>query len=395
MNLLMTILAKLGVLKKDLDYHLLRASMVVIFLFFGYQKWFPYEAQALIPYISHGPLIFWMYPVFGIRGATYFLGVSEWLFGALLFAGFWNKKLGVLGALGALGSFIATSTIIPLMPNGWAASAGGFPAMTEHVAFLMKDLVLLAVSFHLLKEDLIRASELSALSEDLKPEPDSGGSFSQSRRPYLAETSLKRDGHLSTGELDKRTYRHIIEDYFRAFGTGDFSKRVVLFPRPVSQSHQRNDHEGQEGCGEFCNRHLNPRLGRKHHFDGSRLPYCQRGMADDHHEGCAIYLTQLLPAGRRGAGLYLADVRSQERNERSFWPASLAARRRLLRGCGTDGSITPYPHEPMSAWTSSRVTRSEATWSALVLSTGMTMTDSGFWTPSPGQRGIVADAPSS
>ena len=105
-----------------------------------------------------------MYPVFGVRGATYFLGVSEWVFGALLFAGFWNKKLGVLGALEACGSFIATSTIIPFMPDGWAASAGGFSAMTEHVAFLMKDLILLAASFYLLKEDLIRASELSALS---------------------------------------------------------------------------------------------------------------------------------------------------------------------------------------------------------------------------------------
>jgi len=63
------------------------------------------------------------------------------------------------------GSFIATSTIIPLLPDGCAASAGGFPAMTEHVAFLMKDLVLFAASFHLLKEDAIRASELSALSE--------------------------------------------------------------------------------------------------------------------------------------------------------------------------------------------------------------------------------------
>jgi uncharacterized membrane protein YkgB len=72
---------------------------------------------------------------------------------------------GVLGALGACGTFIATSTIIPLMPDGWAASAGGFPAMTEHVAFLMKDLVLFAASFHLLKEDVIRASELSARSE--------------------------------------------------------------------------------------------------------------------------------------------------------------------------------------------------------------------------------------
>jgi len=112
----------------------------------------------LIPYISHGPLIFWMYPVFGIRGATYFLGVAEWLFGALLFLGFWNKKLGILGAIGSCFSFVATFTIIPFIPDGWAASAGGFPAMTERVAFLMKDLVLFAASFYLLKQDTVRAS---------------------------------------------------------------------------------------------------------------------------------------------------------------------------------------------------------------------------------------------
>ena len=158
MNRLINQLSKIGILKNDLDYHLIRASMVILYLFFGYQKWFQYEAQALIPYISHGPLIFWMYPVFGIRGSTYFLGVSEWLFGALIFLGFWNKKLGILGALGSCGTFVATVTIIPFMPDGWAASAGGFPAMTERVAFLMKDLVLFAVSFYLLKQDIARAS---------------------------------------------------------------------------------------------------------------------------------------------------------------------------------------------------------------------------------------------
>jgi uncharacterized membrane protein YkgB len=158
MNLITGILIKLGILKKDLDYHFARASMVIIFLFFGYQKWFQYEAQGLIPYISHGPLIFWMYSVFSVRGATWFLGVSEWLFGALLFWGFWNKKAGILGALGSCFSFIATFTIIPFFPNGWEASAGGFPAMTEHVGFLMKDLILFVVSFYLLREDLKRVS---------------------------------------------------------------------------------------------------------------------------------------------------------------------------------------------------------------------------------------------
>ena len=34
-----------GLLAEDLDYHLVRASMVLIFLFFGYQKWFAYESS--------------------------------------------------------------------------------------------------------------------------------------------------------------------------------------------------------------------------------------------------------------------------------------------------------------------------------------------------------------
>jgi uncharacterized membrane protein YkgB len=157
-NLLIKVLIRLGLLAKDLDYHLVRASMVIIYFFFGYQKWFAYEAQALIPFFNSSPLMFWMYPLFGVQGASWFLGVSEWLFGALLFLGFWNKKLGILGALGSCVTFIMTITIIPFMPDGWAASAGGFPAMQGNVAFLMKDVVLFAVSVYLLKQDVARVS---------------------------------------------------------------------------------------------------------------------------------------------------------------------------------------------------------------------------------------------
>src|SRR5712672_3498588 len=158
MNTLTSILIRFGLLKDDLDYHLLRASMVIIFFAFGYQKWWEYEAQVLIPYISNGPLIFWLYPVFGIRGASWFLGVSEWSFGALLLLGFWDKRLGILGAAGSTATFIATVAIIPFMPDGWDPAAG-FPAMTGNVPFLMKDVVLLAVSFYLLKQDVVRVAQ--------------------------------------------------------------------------------------------------------------------------------------------------------------------------------------------------------------------------------------------
>jgi uncharacterized membrane protein YkgB len=162
MNFIVDILAKSGLLRRDLDYNLIRASMVIIFALFGYQKWFQYEADVLVPFIRNGPLIWWLYPVFGVRGASIFLGVSEWTFGTLIFIGFWNKKVGVLGALGSVATFVGTVTIIPFMPNGWAASAGGFPAMVGNVPFLMKDVVLLAVSFYLLKEDVQRVRSAAA-----------------------------------------------------------------------------------------------------------------------------------------------------------------------------------------------------------------------------------------
>ena len=158
MNAIRRPLAQLRLFRGDWDYHLIRAALVITFFFFGYQKWFSYEAQVLIPFISNGPLIFWLYPVFGTRGASWVLGVSEWTFGALLFLGFWNKRLGILGAIGSTLTFIGTVTIIPFAPNGWDPAAG-FPAMAGIVPFLMKDVVLLAVSIYLLKQDVVRVLE--------------------------------------------------------------------------------------------------------------------------------------------------------------------------------------------------------------------------------------------
>ena len=58
MDQLIAKLSKLEIVRGDLDYHLIRATMVILFFIFGCQKWFDYEAHALVPFISHGPLIF-------------------------------------------------------------------------------------------------------------------------------------------------------------------------------------------------------------------------------------------------------------------------------------------------------------------------------------------------
>jgi uncharacterized membrane protein YkgB len=163
MDQLIAKLSKLDIVRGDFDYHFMRATMVALFFVFGCQKWFDYEAHALVPFISHGPLIFWLYPLLGIRGAAFFLGTAEWLFGFLMFLGFWNKKLGILAALGSCGTYVATVTIIPFFPDAWAAPAGGFPAATLPFLFLMKDIVLLAASVYLLKQDILRASSTERL----------------------------------------------------------------------------------------------------------------------------------------------------------------------------------------------------------------------------------------
>jgi uncharacterized membrane protein YkgB len=171
---------------------------VLVFFFFGYQKWFDYEAQNLIPYISNGPLISWLYAVFGIRGATWFLGVAEWTFGGLLLLGFWSRKLGMLGAAGSVIAFVSTATIIPFVPNGWAQSAGGFPAMADNVAFLMKDVVLLAASIYLLRQDTLRVLLMSET-------PDRGDYIHESD---CGERPGRRNGRDEAGDAARAAGSH-------------------------------------------------------------------------------------------------------------------------------------------------------------------------------------------
>jgi uncharacterized membrane protein YkgB len=144
--------------RSDFDRHLIRAAMVFTFFAFSIQKFNQYTVEMLVPLISHSPVVFWLLPAFGVRGAGYFLGTTETIFGSLIFLGYWSPRLGILGALGSIVTFIGTTSIILFLPDAWAAEAGGFPIMTLPLGFLMKDVLFLAASFYLLKQDLVRAA---------------------------------------------------------------------------------------------------------------------------------------------------------------------------------------------------------------------------------------------
>jgi uncharacterized membrane protein YkgB len=150
--------------RSNLDRHLIRAAMVFTFFVFSIQKWNQYTIEMLVPMISHSPVVFWLLPAFGVRGAGYFLATTETIFGFLIFLGYWSPRLGILGALGSIVTFIGTTGIIPFLPDGWASEAGGFPIMTLPLGFLMKDILFLAASFYLLKQDVTRAAVATARS---------------------------------------------------------------------------------------------------------------------------------------------------------------------------------------------------------------------------------------
>jgi uncharacterized membrane protein YkgB len=164
LNRLIKDVSQKPIFQGGIDFKLIRAAMVFIFFAFGIQKWNAFTAEMLAPLISHSPVVFWLEPVFGVRGAGYFLGASELIFGLLIFLGYWNSRLGILGALGSIITFVGTTTIIPLLPDAWAKEAGGFPIMTLPIGFLTKDILFLVVSFYLLKQDLVRAAHEADLA---------------------------------------------------------------------------------------------------------------------------------------------------------------------------------------------------------------------------------------
>ncbi|MFF7710209.1 DUF417 family protein [Pseudomonas sp. NPDC007930] len=134
----------------------MRAVLVLIFLGFGYTKWFDYEVQALVPLIANSPLLSWMYALWGHAGGSYALGVAEWGIAALLLLGLVWPVVGVVGAAGSMLTYSVTLSLILTTPGGWEASAGGFPAMGDSTGFLLKDAVLLVGSWVVLRADWLR-----------------------------------------------------------------------------------------------------------------------------------------------------------------------------------------------------------------------------------------------
>ncbi len=134
---------------------LLQWSLFVVFLWFGAMKFTNYEAQGIAPFIANSPVMSWLHSLFGIRGASSFIGTIELATAAALATGAYYRGALVLGAAMSCATFALTLTFFVSTPGVAESTAGGFPAISAPIGqFLLKDLVLLAASYVLLRTAL-------------------------------------------------------------------------------------------------------------------------------------------------------------------------------------------------------------------------------------------------
>lgn len=136
----------------------LRYGLVLVIGWIGAMKFTAYEAAGISGFVANSPLLGWVYEVVNMRQFSVGLGIVELAIALLVGLGSYRPKLGIIGAAGAIGMFATTLSFMFTTPGVVEQSAGGFPAISAMPGqFLIKDVVLLAVSVWLLA-DAVKAN---------------------------------------------------------------------------------------------------------------------------------------------------------------------------------------------------------------------------------------------
>jgi reactive chlorine resistance protein C len=155
------VLAGLGTRAEVFGGHALRYGLVLILLWIGAMKFTAYEAEGIRPFVENSPPLAWTYPVFGVRGLSNLLGVTEILVGLLIASRPWLPRVSAVGSLLAVGMFLSTLSFLVTTPGAWVDELGGFPAISVLGQFLIKDVALLAIAVWSFGE-AVRAARLSS-----------------------------------------------------------------------------------------------------------------------------------------------------------------------------------------------------------------------------------------
>ena len=123
-------------------------ALVIIFLWFGALKFTDYEASGIAPLVMNSPLVMWLHGLLGISGTAMFLGCFEIATAVLLALRPWKPRFAAIGGAMAVLCFLITLSFLFSTPGVVQAGFESPLALSAMPGqFLLKDLVLLCVSF--------------------------------------------------------------------------------------------------------------------------------------------------------------------------------------------------------------------------------------------------------
>jgi len=136
---------------RNLPFLVSSIGMIVMLLWAGSYKMTRPGAEGIIPLVSNSFLIWWHFKLFGPYIGSDLIGLTEWLSAALIIAGYFRPKAGILGGLVGVVIFFTTSTMLISTPGAIISVPGihGMRYMSFLGLFLFKDVISLGVSFYL------------------------------------------------------------------------------------------------------------------------------------------------------------------------------------------------------------------------------------------------------
>ncbi|MCG9096333.1 reactive chlorine resistance membrane protein RclC [Laribacter hongkongensis] len=153
---------------------LLRLSIGIVFLWIGWLKFIPYEADSIVPFVANSPFMSFFYNdptnyaqymnAEGVLSETHRawhnlnntygysngLGVVEIIFALLILSNPFSARLGFIGGLMAFLTPFITFSFLVFTPETWVHGADahtGFPYLSGAGRLILKDSMMLAAGF--------------------------------------------------------------------------------------------------------------------------------------------------------------------------------------------------------------------------------------------------------
>lgn len=133
----------------NIPFLVMSIGMIVMLLWAGSYKMTAPGAEGIVPLVSNSLLISWHFKLFGPYIGSDLIGLTEITAAALIIAGYFRPKAGVIGGLITSVMFFITSTMVITTP-GSTVVVHGMRYMSFLGLFLFKDVISLGVSFYLI-----------------------------------------------------------------------------------------------------------------------------------------------------------------------------------------------------------------------------------------------------